>query len=787
LGGEIVSLKDIARPLIERGIRVVPAKPGERYSTLGNWQTLATTDPAAIDQWDKQYPDWNLVCVSNLEDVCIVDADDLDAATKLGMPEIPATFTVKSPRPTGHHAYFLHTEESRKLGTRTARLNGKAVAELKTHRQSCCAPGCVRADGGRYRVEDPAPLIPIPQEYVDWFRAVDPKEKPKDLKIVHDDFDFDKFCEFYDLEPMGGGPWYYLRSCPVKGDYHTNEGKPDFGACALYFDDEILGFKDLAQSCEGASMSIGGLIKFLNKQKGQHYNGPIWEEEETDPEKFGLADVEDEQPVVPVVEPAPLTSVFTNAIEVETPVPPKEAPPLESFLKYPELRFPYECLAPGRFKDLVDNASEGGLDPGLTCPAIMALASALPARTVMDGDRIGMFVCLLALVGAGKDLAMKRAIAVLGLEQEEGHCILHYTPNGERAVALRMGDKPGTKTDPGRKPGPARICMVTPEMEETLKKSKAETSGVLQAMQYFYDYNDKTIPDDRHAGDNVTINCRLSWLTALPVGKFELDRQSFREHFGENTSHGIASRMLFGFSERRVDPRHQRKWVAKPATSSSTVTTEVEGIGPITREDTWSLKSDLLGANIEGFESTELEKEYEEWTCPDLSGRDFQHVHKVSIMSALLNSHRKITRSDWDFATAFIGWQNRLRLMFATGRAKRVTQGEFNEMVFEETLRRTRKRLDPSGKDSPTVKIHQADGKKPIVFVRWKGMANDGDWHLYGMDIEKSIDAMVRGGTFEYGFDFVPSKNGDGKDDKIVEDKKWIRIVGVHRLLANNR
>jgi len=168
----------------------------------------------------------------------------------------------------------------------------------------------------------------------------------------------------------------------------------------------------------------------------------------------------------------------------------------------------------------------------------------------MDGDRINFMVCLLALVGAGKDLAIRRAICVLGMEDQEGRAYTFYTPSGERSVAVMIGDRPGTKTDPGRKAGPPRHVIVTPELEETLKKSRAETSGVLQALQYFYDYNRKTYTDTRHDA-TTEVNCRLSWVTALPVGNNEIDTDAFKAAFGENCSHGIASRMIYGFSETR--------------------------------------------------------------------------------------------------------------------------------------------------------------------------------------------------------------------------------------------
>jgi hypothetical protein len=487
-------------------------------------------------------------------------------------------------------------------------------------------------------------------------------------------------------------------------------------------------------------LSIGDVIRRLNEMKGEKYKGPIWPDPTAELELVQLADdvsaIESEdadEPVNPHAVSAeqfaailaePEATIATVALqEDEQPKPGlspvtivvKEETPQ---LKYPELAFPIDELPAGRLRDLVDNASGDGLDPGLTCPAIMAIASSLPAYTEMDGDRIGLYVCLLGLVGAGKDVAMKRAVQLLGVE--EGKEVRHYTPNGERAVAIQMGDAPGKKGEP-RKPGPARLCMITPEMEETLKKSKAETGGVLQALQYFYDYSYKTVSDSRN-GDNININCRLSWLTALPVGKHEIDRTAFKAAFGEGAGHGLASRMLFGFSERRIDPRKIRKWVPLNLNSKETVTENVDGIGPVTKEKFVSLKSSLLTARVDGFESPDVESLYENWApTNDFSGRDFQHVHKVAINAALLNDHKQITRADWDFAVAFMEWQGRLRCMFTTGTARMTTLGEFNEIVLDETMRRIKKRLAPGGKDNKSVKVVATEGNS-FVYVRWRGM-----------------------------------------------------------------
>lgn len=92
-------LRDIALPLINRGIPVVPAQPGQSFSRLPDWQNIATTDAAHIAEWDEQYHGWNLVCVAKPDQVVIVDVDDLEAAKAMGLPDLPDTFTSQTPGP----------------------------------------------------------------------------------------------------------------------------------------------------------------------------------------------------------------------------------------------------------------------------------------------------------------------------------------------------------------------------------------------------------------------------------------------------------------------------------------------------------------------------------------------------------------------------------------------------------------------------------------------------------------------------------------------------------------
>ena len=167
-------------------------------------------------------------------------------------------------------------------------------------------------------------------------------------------------------------------------------------------------------------------------------------------------------------------------------LPPTEGPEKEEGgLKYRQLRFPYEALPEGRLKKLVDKACEGGVDPGLVVPAILTLLSSIPHQDEMAGGmRINLYCTLLALVGAGKDVAIDRAIDVTGLRDYEDVFWTNYAPAGERSLSQHLGDRPPAKGETQRQPGPTRRCIVTYELEETLDKSKGETSSVLRAMQH---------------------------------------------------------------------------------------------------------------------------------------------------------------------------------------------------------------------------------------------------------------------------------------------------------------
>ncbi|PYV61780.1 MAG: hypothetical protein DMG97_42155, partial [Acidobacteria bacterium] len=163
--------KEIAMGMIVRGVRVVPTYPGYRHPALPAWQQMATIDPKTVEEWcSNGYADYNCVSVAKFGGVFMLDIDDLEAAKKRGIPELPKTFTVRTPG-GGIHPYFKHTKNSEMLGGYCAvKEGGEKIVEFKGHNAACCSPGCTREDGGVYRVIDDSPIVPIADELVEWLR-----------------------------------------------------------------------------------------------------------------------------------------------------------------------------------------------------------------------------------------------------------------------------------------------------------------------------------------------------------------------------------------------------------------------------------------------------------------------------------------------------------------------------------------------------------------------------------------------------------------------------------------
>jgi hypothetical protein len=112
---------ELATPLIQRGIPVIPVQPNEKRCLLPEWQIKATTDIEQVKLWQTENPNFNVGCVGKPDGFVMLDCDvvglreQIERETK---QKFPRTLIVKSAGKGADHLYFRQTDESRRLGNR---------------------------------------------------------------------------------------------------------------------------------------------------------------------------------------------------------------------------------------------------------------------------------------------------------------------------------------------------------------------------------------------------------------------------------------------------------------------------------------------------------------------------------------------------------------------------------------------------------------------------------------------------------------------------------------------
>ena len=168
-----MSFKDLALPLVARGIHVIPVLPFSKETRLPGGEERGTLDPAQIAVWDRECPESNVGCLGTTNGVAIFDCDEpglIERIQKETGKKVPRTFAVKALN-GGGHLYFQQTDASRRVANKV----GEAVFELRSSNLYVVGPGSkARNDGGaigEYRVVCDAPIAPFPDFLGDWITA----------------------------------------------------------------------------------------------------------------------------------------------------------------------------------------------------------------------------------------------------------------------------------------------------------------------------------------------------------------------------------------------------------------------------------------------------------------------------------------------------------------------------------------------------------------------------------------------------------------------------------------
>ena len=305
-----MSFASIAEPIIKLGIPVFPLNPGHKEPVAGiRFLTEATIDPSQVAKWNGDCSNYNVAMLATQE-FCFLEFDikgGMSKAAKEMVQEVPQTRTQQSGG--GFlHCIFKHTPRSLALGNRSANLPDVCKCSKQINmlclEDSCTdrsfhhhhewfsfrarnkylvGAGSLHPSGNYYSVMRDVEPLPIPDWVLDFVE--EHTEKPRaipntsEMVEVSEDFDFDDFCDFYDIGILGtkDDVWQVVEACPGVGYRHEHSRFTGF-----FYDGSHLGWSCFAQMCPTNGIGIGGLIKFLNKEKGESYKGVIWGEEEED-------------------------------------------------------------------------------------------------------------------------------------------------------------------------------------------------------------------------------------------------------------------------------------------------------------------------------------------------------------------------------------------------------------------------------------------------------------------------------------------------------------------------
>jgi Bifunctional DNA primase/polymerase, N-terminal len=176
-----LSFKDLAQPLIERGVPVIPLRPRTKKAFSDDWPNLATTDQNQVLRWDAEFPNANIGCVGLAQEhgIWFFEIDDPDLYKRIEQEtgqKFPDTIKVRSSVGRGH-IYFRHTQSTRDLAYKKAYYslkkpdgNGELCSARLNHAY-VVGPGSIHPDTGQqYQIRQLAPIADAPEWLVDWIK-----------------------------------------------------------------------------------------------------------------------------------------------------------------------------------------------------------------------------------------------------------------------------------------------------------------------------------------------------------------------------------------------------------------------------------------------------------------------------------------------------------------------------------------------------------------------------------------------------------------------------------------
>lgn len=182
-----MSFLDIAKPMIERGVPVIPLRPKTKIALLNDWPNKATTDLAIIEEWASQFPDANGACVAQgkIGGYWMLEVDDPSLPSKIEseIGQTIKTFRVRSSPGKGHY-YFRHTPSSLAVGNITQPYVKDRNFSVRMDKEYVVAANSWHPTSGlQYQVVSEHEIIEAPEALIEWIirQRTDSGVQPKKL------------------------------------------------------------------------------------------------------------------------------------------------------------------------------------------------------------------------------------------------------------------------------------------------------------------------------------------------------------------------------------------------------------------------------------------------------------------------------------------------------------------------------------------------------------------------------------------------------------------------------
>lgn len=711
-----MSFRDIALPLIARGIPVIPVQPLEKRCLLPEWQQRCTTETGWIDFWELQDPTYNVGCVAKPNGIVILDCDVKGLAKRIAKETgqtWPPTLVVRSAGKGCYHIYLRQTDRSRALGNRSV----PELFDLQQNDKYVVGPGSRITNGNTYDIMQDEPIADFPDWLADWIEAIAPKHKKAECELepVVEDFHIEDFLAWYGIEWVIKGNWYNCyRECPAAGYQHEQSKAPGF-----FFDGQDFGFNCWATGCPGHGKSVGWIIKHLNEDHAP-YPKRIWPERELDYKALGIeeADLPTEEADVdsPFLD-KPIAIHFSgktytsnpptgvvDADEISTLLgaekvaePSLSAKIAQLAASVPELA-PHLAPAPAaktesnKIWDMPTDCMYGWLGEktlemdvpiGYGYPAMLAMGA---VRTLMfpENVRPTLYVALIGDIHTGKSQAIKRAQKAFHWTNTALPIIINKVPGSDRGLAKMLEDEDNLNA--------TNHLLVQDELRQTLSKMNISNSGLAAVLCTLWD-DDKAGSADKKGADNIFV--RLSILGALKANSPE----EFTATWGAETNAGLYDRFIYGLAPKW-------KYTVPAITPEDRVAQTV--VVP-------ALAYDMAHAWRDMFEDVDRK-------------RMAEIALRIAVITAGMNEERTITRECMQAALNFMTWQEGIRNFYKPSHAEQDKESRCTEAI-------------------KNALQNYVDGEGNPKWVTWRRLYNNRNWCKFGAPTVNRIKkAMIDAG-----------------------------------------